>query len=202
MSRRHARRPDSTPAPTADRATTADTAAAGIGVAAAAAVPRGGRRAAGVLALAGAGVVSVLALTGCVGGAAPAPTTSTSAATSSAAPTPTPTAAQFVPGGTAQQNLAYFDQVNRATLAANPDAKGRDFIDALVAAGFSKADMQVTVDTTTIGLKANSIQFSVKLGDGCLIGQNGADAGGYNSMVTPVLATGACLVGQTRAIDW
>ena len=63
--------------------------------------------------------------------------------------------------------------------------------------------MQVTVDTTTIGLKANSIQFSVRMGDTCLIGQNGADAGGYCSEVTPVLSPpGNCLVGQTRPIDW
>ncbi|AGW41608.1 hypothetical protein O159_15570 [Leifsonia xyli subsp. cynodontis DSM 46306] len=118
--------------------------------------------------------------------------------------TPAPSAAPtLVPGGTAQQNLPFFDHVNQATLAANPEAKGRDFIDALVAAGFAKADMQVTVDTTTIGLKANSIQFSVKLGDSCLIGQNGADAGGYNSTVAaPIPPTGTCLVGQTRAIDW
>jgi hypothetical protein len=116
--------------------------------------------------------------------------------------TATPTPAGLVPGGTAQENLAYFDTVNHATLAANPNAQGRDFIDALVKAGFTKADMQVTVDTTTIGLKANSIQFSVRMGDTCLIGQNGADAGGYSSMVTPVLSTGNCLIGQTRPIDW
>ncbi|WP_226653777.1 DUF6993 domain-containing protein [Leifsonia sp. LS1] len=143
---------------------------------------------------------AALALTGCVPGATPSSTP-----TASATPTATSTAAaevKLIPGGTAAQNLPFFDQVNKATLAANPEAKGRDFIDALVAAGFTKADMQVTVDTTTIGLKANSIQFSVKMGDTCLIGQNGADAGGYNSMVTPVLSTGACLIGQTRAIDW
>ncbi|RDV46939.1 hypothetical protein DOE76_00700 [Leifsonia sp. ku-ls] len=149
-----------------------------------------------------AAVVLALALTGCVGGAAPT-ASPTASATAGATGSPTPSAPPaLVPGGTAQQNLPYFDHVNRATLAAKPDAQGRDFIDALVAAGFSKADMQLTVDTTTIGLKANSIQFSVKLGDTCLIGQNGADAGGYNSMVTPVLATGTCLVGRTRPIDW
>jgi hypothetical protein len=142
-------------------------------------------------------------LAGCVsGGPGPHP--------SSARPVSAPTASApaasslpaLVPGGTAAQNLPFFDQVNRATLAANPNAKGRDFIDALVAAGFTKADMQVTVDTTTIGLKANSIQFSVRMGETCLIGQNGADAGGYNSAVTPVLATGTCLIGDTRPIDW
>lgn len=147
-----------------------------------------------------AGLAIALALAGCTGSTpqATASRTATPAATSTA----TPTAAGLVPGGTAQENLAYFNTVNQATLAANPNAQGRDFIDALVAAGFTKADMQVTVDTTTIGLKANSIQFSVRMGDSCLIGQNGADAGGYSSMVTPVLSTGSCLIGQTRPIDW
>jgi hypothetical protein len=140
-----------------------------------------------------------LLLSGCVGGGTPSPS-------APATPTPTATATPavivFHPGGTAQQNLPFFDKVNRATLAAKPDALGRDFIDGLVAAGFTKTDMQVTVDTTTIGLKANSIQFSVRMGSQCLIGQNGADAGGYHSLVAPALATGACLIGQTRPIDW
>ncbi|WP_431277305.1 DUF6993 domain-containing protein [Leifsonia poae] len=151
----------------------------------------------------GIALAAALALSGCVGG------TTGGASTPSASVTPGPTATstapaaiEFHPDGSAQDNLPYFDQVNRATLAAKPNAVGRDFIDALVAAGFAKKDMQLTVDTTTIGLKANSIQFSVRMGDTCLIGQNGADAGGYNSQVTPVLATGACLIGETRPIDW
>lgn len=153
------------------------------------------------------GTSLAVALAGCLAGCTgtAAPTHSASVATTSATPAPTPSApaaVALVPGGTAQQNRAFFDQINKATLAANPDAHGRDFIDALVTAGFTKSDMQVTVDTTTIGLKANSIQFSVRMGETCLIGQNGADAGGYSSEVTPVLASGQCLVGQTRAIVW
>ncbi|HEV7812363.1 MAG TPA: hypothetical protein VGO99_05300 [Leifsonia sp.] len=152
---------------------------------------------------AGVAVVVVLTLSGCVGGG----TGGSGAPSASAAPTPSATSTapakiELHPTGSARDNLPFFDQVNRATLAANPNAVGRDFIDALVAAGFDKQSMQVTVDTTTIGLKANSIQFSVRMGDTCLIGQNGADAGGYNSQVTPALATGACLIGQTRPIDW
>ncbi|TDQ03575.1 hypothetical protein AXZ95_1867 [Leifsonia sp. 115AMFTsu3.1] len=163
-------------------------------------VRRAGSPAASALTLV-AGLTVALALAGCTGSTpkASATPTATPVATSTATPTAT---AGLVPGGTAQENLAYFDTVNHATLAANPNAQGRDFIDALVKAGFTKADMQVTVDTTTIGLKANSIQFSVRMGDSCLIGQNGADAGGYSSMVTPVLSTGNCLIGQTRPIDW
>lgn len=158
-------------------------------------------------AAAGLTIVAVavsVALTGCTPGAATSPSPSQTS-TVTAPPTSTATAAPapaLVIGGTAQQNQPFFDRVNKATLAANPNAHGRDFIDALVAAGFVKSDMQVTADTTTIGLQANSIQFSVKFGSTCLIGQNGVDAGGYSSMVTPVLATGNCLIGDTRPIDW
>ena len=161
--------------------------------------------------LAGPAVAAALLLSGCTGGS-PAATTSTgpqtasSHTTGSAAPTPpTSTASaapELVPGGTAKQNLAFFDTVNRATIAAKPGAQGRDFIDALVAAGFSKPDMQLTPDMTTIGLKAASIQFSVRFGDTCLIGQFGEAAGGYFSLTSPALATGGCLIGQTRPIDW
>lgn len=143
------------------------------------------------------------AATGCTAALPRAAQTPAPSATSSAL-SPTPSAATapvLQPDGSAQDNLAYFDFVNRRLLAAKPKAKGRDFIDALVAAGFAKKNMQVTPDTTTIGLVAQSIQFSVKLNGGCLIGQNGADTG-YQSVVAPVLTTGTCLVGETRTIHW
>ncbi|MBW8873306.1 MAG: hypothetical protein JF618_14515, partial [Leifsonia sp.] len=79
-----------------------------------------------------AGLTVALALTGCTGG--PAPTASHTAAPTVATATTTPTAPSpapiaLVPGGTAQENLPFFDKVNQATLAANPNAQGRDFID-------------------------------------------------------------------------
>ena len=37
---------------------------------------------------------------------------------------------------------------------------------------------------------------------GCVIGQYGPDSGGYTSLTSPTLATGGCLIGQTRSIDW
>ena len=159
-------------------------------------------------ALAGAAglLVAATALAGCVSSPPPpvesSPPAASSAPSSSATTTPSPSALALDPTGTAADNKAFFDHVNRAVLARNPAAVGRDFIDALVAAGFHKADMQLTVDTTTIGLKANSIQFSVRFNGGCLIGQNGEGSGGYQSAVTPLLATGNCLVGDTRPIDW
>lgn len=113
-------------------------------------------------------------------------------------PDPDPT---LLPGGTALANREYFDFVNNRLLAVNSNPAGRAIIDNLVAAGFDKAAMQVTPDTTAV-LKgpADSIEFSVRTSHDCLIGQF---AGGtYRSLIGPVLSDGGCLVGKTRPIDW
>ena len=96
--------------------------------------------------------------------------------------------------------MAHFDEVNTATVAADARPGGRAVVDALVGAGFDKSTMQVTADTTSIGRDADSVQFSVLWGQDCLIGQ--VSGAGYSSQTAPVLGTGACLVGSTRAIDW
>ena len=102
----------------------------------------------------------------------------------------------------AAENLALFDSVNLAVVAADESAGGRDFIDALTAAGFDRSAMQVTADRTTVDLRAGSVQFSVRLGDECLVGQYGPESGGYHGAVRPALGQGGCLVGRTRPIDW
>jgi hypothetical protein len=153
------------------------------------------------VAAAGATVLAI-AFAGCSSGPDPVPS---SVAPTSAAATTTPTAAPvFVPSGTAAQNLAFFDFVNNQTISAataqsqTPD--GVAFITALRTGGFAVADMQVTPDITTVGVKADSIQFSVAMKGQCLIGQYGF--GQYHSLIAPVLGTGKCLIGETRAIDW
>ena len=95
-----------------------------------------------------------------------------------------------------------FDETNTATIAAGGGANpgGRAFIDALVAAGFDKGSMEVTPDETAIALDADNVQFSVKLGEDCLVGQYGNV--GYQSTVLPVLASGRCMIGITRTINW
>ncbi|MGX5694715.1 DUF6993 domain-containing protein [Agromyces soli] len=102
----------------------------------------------------------------------------------------------------AAENLAFFDHVNTQVVTANPAAQGRDFIDALVAAGFDKSQMQLTSDETTLGKPADSVQFSVAFQGECLVGQYGPASGGYHGAVRPALGTGGCLIGQTRPIDW
>jgi len=67
---------------------------------------------------------------------------------------------------------------------------------------FDKAAMQLTPDNTTIGNPAESIEFSVRWGEECLVGQVGPSIGAPVATVLPGLSTGGCLIGQTRAIDW
>lgn len=157
-----------------------------------------------VLAFAGAAII--VGIAGCTA-ASPAPT---SRPTPTGSPpvvtgeaTPPPSAPPDLrPTLSADENLAYFDTVNLAVVAANPSAGGRDFIDALVAAGFDKSQMEVTYDRTTIDLQADSVQFAVLFQGECLIGQYGPATGGYHGAVRPPLGTGGCLIGDTRPIDW
>jgi hypothetical protein len=127
------------------------------------------------------------------------PKPSTSAPISTPTPTPTPKPV-YLPDGTAEQNKAFFDSVNSALIASNGSVDGQTIINTLVAAGFDKAAMQLTPDKTSIGVAADSVLFSVRLGDSCLIGQRGP--AGYTSSIGPALAGGACLVGKTRPINW
>ena len=157
-----------------------------------------------VLALA---VALGLVLSGCTSGT-PTPTSSPSpsglpaespspAASASADPAPAPS---LQPGVSASDNLPYFDSVNKALLAGNPMPGGRPIVDNLVAAGFDKSMIQVTPDTTAIGRDVDSMQFSVRFGDECLVGQ--ASPTGYASTDGPTVAGTGCLIGITRTIDW
>jgi hypothetical protein len=142
-------------------------------------------------------VTVAVALAGCVP-AAPTPTKTATTITSSASPTAEAPAIDLV--GTAGQNQAYFDAVNQKFIAVGGDLSGRPFIDELVTAGYPKTNMEVTPDRTSVNLAADNIQFSIRFGTTCLIGQYGNI--GYSSTVTKVLGTGRCLVGTTRPIDW
>lgn len=128
-----------------------------------------------------------------------------------ATPTPEPAASTappaqtgpvLVPEGTAEDNLPYFTEIVRAVWAGPEQVSGRAYIDALTGAGFDKTAMQVTFDQSTVGNPAESIQFSVRWGDECLMGQVGPATGDPVTAVMPGLADGGCLVGETRPIDW
>ena len=133
---------------------------------------------------------------------APAPTPSVSTPSVTASPTPTATGPAFVPEGTAAQNLPIFSAVVNQVAATDARFQGRAYVDALVAVGFPKAEMELTNDQTTVGNAADSIQFSVRWAGECLVGQVGPSTPTPTALVLPLLPGGTCLVGQTRPIDW
>jgi hypothetical protein len=164
-------------------------------------VPRtpASRRILPLVVLVGAGLL----VAGCTAAPQPAPeSTAPTPVVSEPAPTPTPTGPQLIADATAQENLPYFTQIVQAVWNTPDQFHGRAYIDALTAGGFDKSAMQVTEDESTVGNPAESIQFSVRWGADCLVGQVGPATGAPVATVLPGLSDGGCLVGTTRAIDW
>lgn len=139
----------------------------------------------------------VFLLTGCTTAPVAAPSATT--ATVSASPAPAP---ELHPDGTAAENLPLFASVVDQVWASANKAQTAAYVDALAAAGFAKADMQATADTSTVGNPAESIQFSVRWGaNDCLIGQVGPSTGSPVTTVMAQLAGGRCLIGATPDLN-
>lgn len=146
-------------------------------------------------------LVTLLAA-GCAPVDEPAPSSPAATPTPAETATPTPTGPQLVTDGSAQDNLPLFTAVMQQVAATPENAAGRAYIDALVAAGFDRAAMQVTADRTTVDNPVDSLQFSVQWGQECLVGQVGPSTPAPTALVLPELPSGGCLVGKTRPIDW
>lgn len=143
-------------------------------------------------------------LTACAPAAPPEqPTGSDASASAGPSSEPAPTGPEYIADGSAEDNLPLFSAVTAQVWSSEGRSSGRSYIDALIAAGFDRAAMQVTQDVTTVGNPAESLQFSVRWGTTqCLVGQVGPSTGEPVTVVMPQLAEGRCLVGATRAIDW
>lgn len=139
----------------------------------------------------------VLLLSGCSTAPAPAPSTP------AARPAPTSTAAPTLhPDGAAAANLPLFTMVVDQVWAGASKDSAQAYVDALATAGFAKADMQMTADTSTVGNLAESIQFSVRWGSTeCLVGQVGPSTGNPVTTVLPQLGGGRCLIGTTPTMS-
>lgn len=133
----------------------------------------------------------------------PASSTGTDVSTPAAPPASGSQADVLQPAADAQANLPFFTATAALVYNSAEQTSGRAYIDALVAAGFEKAAMQVTRDTTTVGDAAESIQFSVLWSAGqCMIGQVGPATGALVTGVFAAAGEGRCLLGDTRSIDW
>lgn len=112
--------------------------------------------------------------------------------------------AEFVPGGTAEENLPFFTQLLVDYGAGEQPIQGQPIVDAVAAGGFDKAEMQVSFDQSKTNLVADSIFVAVRSGETCLIGQlvteNREVAAKAAAAVGP--ERNVCLIGETRPIDW
>jgi hypothetical protein len=151
-----------------------------------------------LLIVATSAAVVALGLAGCSGGDTVEPLTTTAPTSSTGSATPAPSASASADPAVAA-DLAKFDSANQG-VASSGTIDDHRIVDALAAAGFDKAAMQITPDTTTIGRKVDSIEVSVLVGSTCLIG--GFNGTTYSSQSAPALQGGKCLLGNTRAIDW
>lgn len=158
--------------------------------------PRGARGRSARMTIMALTMMGVTVLAAC--SPAPSPTL-----TPDGSPGPESSEAIFLANGTAEDNLPFFAAVTAQVRAAGERDSGRAYIDALVTAGFDRAEMQVTEDVTTVGNSAETMLFSVRWGeDDCLVGQIGPSTGEPVTAVVDQLAEGRCLIGKTRPIDW
>ncbi|MBP2419535.1 DUF6993 domain-containing protein [Microbacterium imperiale] len=145
-------------------------------------------------------VAATLAVAGCSQtNPEPVPTTPSPVETTTE---PAPQGPVLVPEGSAADNLPLFTAVMEQVAATPDNVAGRAYVDALVAAGFDKAAMQVTADRTSVDDPVDSLQFSVLWKGECLVGQVGPSTPAPTALVLPELPSGGCLVGLTRPIDW
>jgi hypothetical protein len=106
---------------------------------------------------------------------------------------------EFIPGGSAAQNEAYFLYVLTEAGAGSERVLGADVRQAVVDAGFDDEAIEITSDTSLIRLPAESITIAVAMDGECLVGQWGKDW--LVTQVTPLLDTGVCLVGDVDSLD-
>lgn len=147
-------------------------------------------------ALFSAALVMTLVLAGCSEIMAEPTPTPTPTSTAAAAPPPV-----YLPDGDAHDNKAFFDWVLLPVANAKHKDPSTAMVNALVRAGFSKRQMQVTPPLTRTQLEADSVIVSVEIKRSCLIGQRAAN-GDYYSTIETALKTGGCLIGSTLKIDW
>ncbi|QIM17396.1 hypothetical protein G7067_08155 [Leucobacter insecticola] len=111
---------------------------------------------------------------------------------------------EFVPGGSAADNLPYFTEVLRKYAAGDSVIKGEPVAQRVVDAGFDPAAIQFSFDQSKTGLPADNIFVSVLIGPDCLIGQ--LVTGDRSFVVANEPAVGPegniCLIGNTRSVDW
>lgn len=111
---------------------------------------------------------------------------------------------EFVPDGTAEDNLPIFHETLSAVAASESALEGRLLVDELVGVGFSPDLMQVSFDRTPTDLVVDNLYVSARFGTECLVGQVDTTTRELFVDIAPAVGPGdeLCLIGNTRPIDW
>lgn len=112
--------------------------------------------------------------------------------------------AEYVPDGSAEDNLPIFSATLARVAEAQSETTGRVLVDELTAVGFDRDTMQVTFDRTPTDLVVDSVYVSARFGAECLVGQVDVASREVFVTVAPTVGPEAdlCLIGNTRPIDW
>lgn len=118
---------------------------------------------------------------------------------------PQPEAApEFVPGGTAEENLPIFIETVREFADGDQPVQGELLVNAIAAVGFQKGDMQVTHDQSKMNLPADLLFVAVRIDNECLIGQVVPDTREFAAELMDAVGPeqNVCIIGDTREITW
>ena len=142
---------------------------------------------AGRSSIAAATLITVVGLVGCsqfsgqVGVSSPEPAPTSGISTADLAPE------------TVQLAAAVRDQLDQLT-RSNPKPGGQEMAKALLAAGVTAGNIEVSRDRTPTGLDVDAIDAATKIGEDCVFGQ--VRDGMPTVTVLPVLKTGRCFFGD------
>ena len=100
---------------------------------------------------------------------------------------------EFIPEGSAEDNLPFFAQVLENAGAGAPGSELATILEALTTAGFDPATISHTAPSSRIELPADSISIAVNIVDQCLIGQF-SNSWLETQVVRPTLS--GCLIGD------
>lgn len=115
---------------------------------------------------------------------------------SDVAPTQKPKQApEFVPDGSAKDNLAYFSWVVSQTLNGDVATDSVTVSQALSESSFAGSPIQYSFSRTAVGLASDSVSVSVEFAGECLIAQYGKAVPKLEAKVLPALPSGGCLLG-------
>lgn len=118
-------------------------------------------------------------------------------------PAPPEQTPEYVPDGSAEQNLPFFRSVLTDYAAGTGAVQGKPIARAVIDAGFAPDAMQVSFDRTKTDLPADNIFVSVRIGPECLIGQVVAEDRSVVAETAPAVGPekNLCLIGETAPVE-